>query len=176
MERKEQIKELNRLYNRKMADLVAIYGKPGVGKTKLIDETFNGKIVFKHTGLPPVDKGNRKQLNLQLEHFYNSLIMHGMVANNKPKDWFDAFLLLEKYLNEKNDGCRQVAFLDEISYLDTPKSYFLMGFESFWNNWACCRKNLMVIVCSSDESWIKEKLINNCGGLYDRVTWPMGIS
>ena len=39
-----------------MADLVAIYGKPGVGKTKLIDETFDGKIVFKHTGLPPVDK------------------------------------------------------------------------------------------------------------------------
>ena len=88
---KEQIKELNRLYNRKMADLVAIYGKSGVGKNKLIDETLDGKIVFKHTGLPPIDKGNRKQLNLQLEHYYNSLIMHGVITNDKPKDWPDAF-------------------------------------------------------------------------------------
>ena len=34
----------------------------------------------------------------------------------------------------------------------------------------------MVIVCGSEVSWIKDKLINNCGGLYDRVTWEIEVN
>ena len=44
--RKQEVKELNRLYNRNKAELVAIYGRRRVGKTYLVDETFEGKITF----------------------------------------------------------------------------------------------------------------------------------
>ena len=42
--RVQEVKELNRLYARERAELVAIYGRRRVGKTYLVDETFAGKI------------------------------------------------------------------------------------------------------------------------------------
>jgi len=63
-----------------------------------------------------------------------------------------------------------VIFIDEISWLDTPRSDFLMALEHFWNGWACSRSDIMLIVCGSATSWIMNKLINNHGGLHNRLT------
>lgn len=174
--RKQEVKNLNRLYDRNQAELVAIYGRRRVGKTYLVDETFAGRITFRHAGLSPAEENSRGLLKLQLDHFYNSLELHGMEKCEKPTNWLDAFLLLEKFLQSKDDGARQVVFLDELPWLDTPKSGFIRAFEAFWNTWGCHRKNLMVIVCGSANSWIQDKLINNHGGLYNRVTYEIKLS
>lgn len=174
--RKKEVKELNRLYERKQAELIAIYGRRRVGKTYLVDETFAGRITFRHAGLSPADENSKGLLKLQLNHFYNSLKLHGMEKCDKPSNWLDAFLLLEQFLQSRDDGSRQVVFLDELPWLDTPKSGFIRAFEAFWNTWGCHRKNLMVIVCGSANSWIQDKLINNHGGLYNRVTYEIKLS
>lgn len=174
--RREEVKDLKRLYNGKKAELVAIYGRRRVGKTYLVDETFSGKITFRHAGLAPGEETSKELLTLQLEHFYNSLVIQGMEKCDKPKSWLDAFLLLEKYLQFRDNGERQLVFLDELPWLDTPKSSFIRAFEAFWNSWACHRKNLMVIVCGSANSWIQDKLLNNHGGLYNRVTYEIKLS
>jgi len=174
--RHKEIKELNRLYDSGRAELVAIYGRRRVGKTFLVDETFSGRITFRHAGLSPADNESEGLLHAQLDHFYNSLDLHGMEACDKPKNWLDAFLLLEKFLQKIDDGSRQLIFLDELPWLDSPRSGFLRAFEGFWNTWACHRKNLMVIVCGSANSWILDNLINNHGGLYGRVTFEIKLS
>lgn len=174
--RKQEVKELNRLYNRDRAELIAVYGRRRVGKTYLISETFEGRITFKHAGLSPAAENAKGLLRLQLDHFYHSLELHGMEACEKPSSWLDAFFLLEKFLQNKDDGSRQVVFLDELPWLDTPKSGFIRAFEAFWNTWACHRKNLMVIVCGSANSWIQDKLLNNHGGLYNRITYEIKLS
>lgn len=174
--RKQEVKELNRLYDRDQAELVTIYGRRRVGKTYLVDETFAGRITFRHAGLSPADENARGLLKLQLEHFYNSLMLHGMEKSEKPKSWLEAFLLLEKFLQKIDDGSRQLVFLDELPWLDTPRSGFIRAFEGFWNTWGCHRKNLMVIVCGSANSWIQDKLINNHGGLYNRITYEIKLS
>ena len=174
--RKQESKELNRLYDSGRSELVAIYGRCRVGKTYLVDETFGGRITFKHAGLSPADEDAKGLLHAQLNHFYNSLILHGMETCEKPENWLDAFLLLEKYLQKKDDGSRQLVFLDELSWLDSPRSGFIRAFEGFWNTWGCHRKNLMVVVCGSANSWVLDKLINNHGGLYGRVTYEIKLS
>ena len=174
--RKRETKELNRLYDSGRAELVAIYGRRRIGKTYLVDETFEGRITFKHAGLSPADEDATGLLKAQLNHFYNSLILHGMEACEKPENWLDAFLLLEKYLQKIDNGSRQLIFLDELPWLDSPRSGFLRAFEGFWNTWGCHRKNLMVIVCGSANSWVLDKLINNHGGLYGRVTYEIKLS
>ena len=174
--RKQEVKELNRLYERDQAELIAIYGRRRVGKTYLVDETFAGRITFRHAGLSPADENARGLLKLQLEHFYNSLMLHGMEKSEKPNNWLEAFLLLEKFLQKIDDGSRQLVFLDELPWLDTPRSGFIRAFEGFWNTWGCHRKNLMVIVCGSANSWIQDKLINNHGGLYNRITYEIKLS
>ena len=174
--REKEVKELNRLYDRNRAELVAVYGRRRVGKTYLIDETFAGRITFRHAGLSPADTDAKGMLKAQLEHFYNSLILYGMKKCIKPDNWLSAFLLLEQFLQKIDNGSRQLVFLDELPWMDTPRSGFIQAFEGFWNNWGCHRKNLMVVVCGSANSWMMNSLINNHGGLYNRVTYEIKLS
>ena len=174
--RKKEIRDLEKLYSSNKAEMVAIYGRRRVGKTYLIDEVFQGKITFRHAGLSPVDGNSRGLLEAQLEHFYNSLKLYGVKDEKRPESWLDAFFMLEKLLQSIDDGTRQVVFLDELPWLDTPRSGFIRAFEGFWNTWGCHRKNLMVIICGSASSWMKNELINNHGGLYGRVTHEIKLS
>ena len=174
--REKEVKELNRLYQRNRAELVAIYGRRRVGKTFLVDETFGNRMTFRHAGLSPADQQPNGLLGAQLEHFYRSLKEQGMKNPEKPSSWMDAFFQLECFLKQKDDGSRQLVFLDEMPWMDTPRSGFIQAFEGFWNNWACHRKNILVMVCGSANSWIQDHLINNHGGLYNRVTYEIKLS
>lgn len=175
--RKQEIAELNSLYNSGKAEFVAIYGRRRIGKTYLVDESMKGRISFRHAGLSPVDEAGRKnQTKDQLRQFYFSLQIFGMKKSKCPSTWFEAFFMLEQWLQSIDDGSRQVIFLDELPWMDTPKSGFTTAFEGFWNNWACHRDNLMLIVCGSANSWIQDNLINNHGGLYGRVTCEIRLS
>lgn len=176
--RTREIEQLTNLYNRNSAELVAIYGRRRVGKTYLVDEVFNERITFRHAGLSPIEMEEVQgagPMKKQLQAFYFSLLYHGMKRTRCPKDWLEAFYMLEVFLNERDNGSRQVVFLDEFPWMDTNKSGFVTAFEAFWNGWGCHRKNLMVIVCGSASSWIMDKLINNHGGLYNRVTYEIKL-
>lgn len=174
--RKKEIEELNKIYHSGKAELVAIYGRRRIGKTYLVDETFKGRITFRHAGLSPVEENKKGLLKAQLEHFYYSLLLQGMRKSKKPESWLEAFYMLERFLESIDDGSRQVVFLDELPWLDTPRSGFMTAFEGFWNTWGCHRDNLVVIVCGSANSWILDKLINNHGGLYNRVTYEIKLA
>lgn len=176
--RLQEVAELTRLYEGKNAELVAIYGRRRVGKTYLVDEVFRDKITFRHAGLSPVELSENKEMRpmqMQLKAFYYSLLQHGMKKSHCPKDWLEAFFMLEMYLRDIDDGSRQLIFLDELPWMDTPKSGFITGFEGFWNSWACHRHNVMVVICGSANSWMRDKLINNHGGLYGRVTYEIKL-
>ena len=174
--RTREVKELNRIYNSNKPELLAIYGRRRIGKTYLVDQVFKNKITFRHAGISPSDDSEKNAMGRQLDHFYLSLQLQGMKKNKKPKNWLEAFFLLEKHLQDIDDGSRQVVFFDELPWMDTPKSGFVSAFEAFWNTWGCHRDNLMVVVCGSANSWIADTLINNHGGLYGRLTHEMKLS
>ena len=175
--REKEVSELLERYDCNEAQFVAVYGRRRVGKTYLIDETFKGRITFRHAGISPVESGDEpkgRPVKKQLQAFYYSLISQGMKKDHCPSDWLEAFFMLEMFLQKIDDGSRQLIFLDELPWMDTPKSGFITGLESFWNNWACHR-NVMLIVSGSATSWMRDKLINNHGGLYGRVTWEIKL-
>ena len=101
--RKKEISELNSLYYSDKAELVAIYGRRRIGKTYLVDETFKGRIPFRHAGLSPVDENKKGMLKAQLEHFYYSLLIQGMKKSKKPENWLEAFYMLEMHLEKIDD-------------------------------------------------------------------------
>lgn len=175
--REKEVSELLERYDCNEAQFVAVYGRRRVGKTYLIDETFKGRITFSHAGISPIESGDEpkgRPVKKQLQAFYYSLISQGMKKDHCPSDWLEAFFMLEMFLQKIDDGSRQLIFLDELPWMDTPKSGFITGLESFWNNWACHR-NVMLIVSGSATSWMRDKLINNHGGLYGRVTWEIKL-
>ncbi len=175
--RKNELKELQQLYTSGKAEFVAVYGRRRVGKTFLIDEALKEKITFRHAGLSPVDeKGNANNLKRQLQNFYQSLQLAGMRKSHCPKNWLEAFFMLEQHLQTIDKGERQVVFLDELPWMDTPRSGFVTALESFWNGWACHRTNMMLIVCGSANSWMLNNLVNNHGGLYGRTTYEIKLA
>lgn len=176
--RKQEIKELLSLEESGKSELVALYGRRRVGKTYLINELFQDRIVFKHTGLSSEETKNipGTKITAQLKAFQASLFLAGDTNTKQIKNWNDAFIRLIKFLETKNQDERMIVFLDEFPWMDTPKSDFIAAFSWFWNNWGSTKKNLMLIICGSASSWIIDNLINAHGGLYDRLTYSIKIS
>ena len=174
--RNTEIEELMRLYRGKRPEFVAVYGRRRVGKTYLIKELFKDKMTFYHTGMSPMDIESSNILQDQLKSFYNSLVRYGWESEELPKTWLDAFFMLMKLLESVDATKRQVVFIDELPWMDTPRSKFLSALEYFWNSWGSGRDNLMLIVCGSATSWMEDNLINNYGGLYGRLTYEIKLS
>ena len=146
---KEQM-ELRKAYESKESQLVAIYGRRRIGKTYLVNEAFNHVFAFHHSGL------KRGGLKEQLKQFWMSLRQQGHWDCPKLKDWQEAFFELGNFLSRLPEG-RKVVFLDEMPWMDTFRSNFLMAFEGFWNGWAAFRTDILLVVCGSATTWILKK-------------------
>lgn len=163
--RSKQQEELRALVESRESQFCAIYGRRRIGKTYLVRETFNYHFTFQHTGLAD------QPLKKQLSSFRDSLISAGALKQPVPKNWSEAFTALQNFLQNSEDK-KKVIFIDELSWIDTPKSGFVSALEHFWNAWATARKeqDIVLIVCGSSTSWITNKIINNHGGLHNRLT------
>ena len=162
------------------AQFIVVYGRRRVGKTFLVNEFFQNTYAFKHTAVSPLNEKLKPKRNLQkiqLKEFHYSLRSYGLQAGEPiPADWFEAFHQLQELLDaRKKDGEPRVVFLDELPWLDTPKANFMLAFEHFCNDWVLARKDVKLVVCGSATSWILDKLVNDKGGLYGRVTLPMFV-
>jgi hypothetical protein len=163
--RQEEIATLKSLKQSNEPAFVAVYGRRRVGKTYLIRQFFNDTFTFQLTGIANVE------LPQQLGNFRSAFIRYFPEFEDKPvaKDWFQAFQQLITAL-EADDSPRKTLFLDELPWLDNTKSYFIAALEHFWNSWASARKDILLIVCGSSASWMINNLLNNKGGLHNRVT------
>ena len=155
--------ELLEAFKSEYSQFAAVYGRRRVGKTFLIRETFNYNFTFEHSGV--ANGNNRKQLRA----FRDSLVEAGMEKMAIPANWMDAFGLLRQLIKQSQDA-KKVVFIDEIPWMDTPRSDFLSALEFFWNAFASARKDVLLIICGSATSWIINKVLKNHGGLHNRVT------
>jgi AAA+ ATPase superfamily predicted ATPase len=163
--REEEIKVLTNLLSAKEADLLVVYGRRRVGKTFLIRNTYSNEMAFEYAGI------HEAPLAVQLAEFTTTLNRFaGSYKWATPKTWTEAFQFLKDYLTPLLKRKKRVIFFDEFPWIDTPRSFFLAAFEHFWNTWASVQPNLVVVICGSSASWMIKKVINNRGGLHNRVT------
>ena len=115
--RTKELKTLEKLYKSSRSEFVAVYGRRRVGKTFLIKEVFGDKYSFYMTGL------FTGKLKVQLINFHTALgkFDKSVLEKEIPTTWFKAFQQLIDYL-EKSEVNRKVVFIDELPWLDTPKS------------------------------------------------------
>lgn len=161
--REAEIKRLETAYDSKESEFVAVYGRRRVGKTYLVRETFKDRFAFYHSGLA------QATLRRQLARFRQSLLECGAAEVGNLSDWDSAFDALKRLIRA-SAMVRKVVFIDEMPWLDTPRSGFVSALESFWNGWAAGRGDVVLIVCGSAASWIVKNLFQNKGGLHNRVT------
>ncbi len=147
------------------SELVAVIGRRRVGKTYLIDSVYKEHIIFEVTGLQNASKKEQlENFMLQLAAAYG-----GIPPLKTPTSWLQAFALLIAYLKQVTTSKKKVVFLDELPWLATHKSGFLNGLSYFWNSWAV-KQSIVVVICGSAASWMIQKVVNNRGGLHNRIT------
>lgn len=163
--RKEEKILLERALESRESEMIAVIGRRRVGKTFLVKETYEGDIIFEITGLQDAN------LAKQLSHFNFTLQRYAKspVPIKEPKNWLEAFQLLVMYLDSLPLKEKKVIFFDEVPWMATGKSDFLTGLGFFWNSWAV-NQNIVIVICGSAASWMIDKVVNNKGGLHNRIT------
>ena len=162
--RETEIQEFSRYYSSGKPEFIAVFGRRRVGKTYLINALYESQFAFYTTGI--ID-GTREE---ELTGFHTSLMRYGFTGR-KAETWMAAFENLRELLDsKKKSGKRMVVFMDELPCMATPKSGFVKSLDFFWNSWGCHQKELMLIVCGSATSWIIRNIIDNRGGLHNRIT------
>ena len=126
--RAKEIAELMGIYRRKQSQLVAVYGRRRVGKTFLIRELFKENFAFYHTGVSPAELQGKNLLEEQLSAFYVTLKRHGYQSATPPTNWMEAFNCLIELLSKTDKNSRTVVFIDEMPWMDTPRSGFITAF------------------------------------------------
>jgi AAA+ ATPase superfamily predicted ATPase len=166
---KEQAILLN-LLEKQESQFCVIYGRRRVGKTYLIRQTYQNNFLFAHTGVAGGSKAT------QLKEFYMSLLRYGLPKQGgKPNDWSEAFMYLLTLVEKAPSSQKKVIFLDELSWLDAKQSGFVSALEHFWNGYLSAREDIVLVTCCSSTTWIINNIINNTGGLYNRITEQINL-
>jgi hypothetical protein len=170
--REEEINILERIYTSNKPEFLALYGRRRIGKTFLIRKFFEDKsaVFFNTTG------AKNGTLVEQLGHFSDQIskTFYNGVALVAPKSWDSAFTLLTDAINNTK-AKKVVLFLDEIPWMATRKSRLLQTLDYYWNQHWSNDKKIKLIICGSSASWIVKKVINNKGGLHNRITHRMHL-
>jgi len=164
--RTKELAILERVDQSLQSEFVAVYGRRRVGKTLLIRHYFRNRIAFQLTALAQTSTTEHQLLNF---HLTLDELQATAKAIAPPENWLYAFHRLKSYLSSLQSD-KKVVFIDELPWLDTEGSEFLQALEHFWNSWASARDDIILIVCGSAASWMINNLINNHGGLHNRIT------
>jgi DNA-binding MarR family transcriptional regulator len=149
-------------------EFLAVYGRRRVGKTFLVREFFGERIVFSLSGAV------NTTMKRQLRNFDEALAETGDVSE-RAADWFEAFRFLKDHIKRLKRKGKKVIFIDELPWLATQKSGFLSALDHFWNTFVSAREDLLLVICGSATSWIVDNVINDRGGLHNRVTKQLWV-
>jgi len=162
--REKELNVLKKLLRSEKAEFLAIYGRRRIGKTFLIHEFFKDKgLYFEITGS---NKASKKE---QLKNFTRELRTL-FPGNYEFDDWTDAFDALLKGIELKDHSKKFIFFIDELPWFSSPKSGFLSALDYFWNRHLSRLSNVLLIVCGSAAHWMIKKVINDKGGLHNRLS------
>lgn len=162
-----ELRLLKEYFSSGRSEFVAVYGRRRVGKTFLIRAAAKDAFAFYMTG------SSESSLERQLLNFALAMQKYSKSEELQiAKSWIQAFNSLGRYLEALPAGPK-VVFIDEMPWLDTPRSGFIPALENFWNSWASLRDDVKLVVCGSATSWMLNNLIHSRGGLHNRLTHYM---
>ena len=173
--RKKELKVLNNICDSKGSSFAAVYGRRRIGKTYLINYMFKEHrrecLFFNYTGISELPK------EIQIANFIDRIYEWFRVKPTESiSDWSAIFRFLKYTIDDevekRNHKDKVIVFLDEIPWIDpNNKDGFLSALGYFWNTYCEERGNIVLVICGSNASWIKNRIFEeSTGPLYKRLT------
>lgn len=156
--RQEQLDQLNRLLHKQVGSFVTCRGRRRVGKSTLIEHFAKtcGARFIKLEGIKP----NAKYTNdHELRAFAEQLAVQTGAESSPSSNWLNAFVRLDREI--RDDGQWTVVLLDEIAWFGYYDPMFSDTVRVAWENYWRKHDRLIVVVCGSVSSWIRENIIDN---------------
>ncbi len=161
VDRVEEIKTLNKEYNRESAAFVVIYGRRRVGKTALINHFCKGKKSIYFLATEENETENRNSFkNLVAELLNNDLL-----SNATFESWEPIF----KVIATESEKERIVLVIDEFQNLGKVNKAFPSVMQKIWDE-ILKKSNIMLIICGSLINMMTSQVLNYDSPLYGRRT------
>lgn len=155
--REGQIEQLESLWRKRVGSLVTCRGRRRIGKSTLIEQ-FAKKTASRFIKIEGVKPKPKFANENELEAFAMQLAAQTGADPTTPSNWLNAFIRL----NDKiRDDERTVVLLDEVSWLGHYDEMFADTLRIAWENYWKKHDRLIVVLCGSVSTWIKENVIDN---------------
>ena len=167
--RQEEAQILQDLLSSSEPEVLALYGRRRIGKTFLIRAFFDGLqdvIFFNVTG------AKHGAMAEQIEHFMKEVdnVFYGGMRIERKKNWDETFSVLTNAFKTIAAHKKIVLFFDELPWMATRNARLLPAIDYYWNQYWSRDARVKLIICGSSASWIINKVINDKGGLHNRIT------
>jgi len=111
----------------------------------------------------------------QIKHFTQQIsdIFYKGARLVAGKNWDETFEMLTHAFDTVDKKDKIVLFLDEFPWMATQNSKLLQGLDYYWNQYWSNDNRIKLVICGSSASWIIDNIVNNKGGLHNRITKNM---
>jgi uncharacterized protein len=156
VDRKQEISLLNKIYDQGKAELILLYGRRRIGKTRLLKEFIKDKNSFYFIG----------DISADILKTFETVIKERFVKFQNWDDFFD-FLTIE---GKK----RAVVILDEFQYLYKVEKAWPTIMQRRWEDLK--NTKIMIILCGSIISSIYKIAMGYGSALYGRKTYEIELT
>lgn len=155
--REDVLSKLDSLLGKRVASLVTCRGRRRIGKSTLI-ERFAKNNEARFIKIEGVRPGRTTNNASELRSFAEQLSLQTDAESSMPDNWLSAFKRLNREINDQE---LTVVLLDEISWMGHYDELFADTIKIAWDNMWKKHDRLIVVLCGSVSSWIREKLVDN---------------
>jgi AAA+ ATPase superfamily predicted ATPase len=158
--RKEELKQLNLLLDKRSASLVVVRGRRRVGKSRLIEEFAKKHRFLRFSGIPPTnDVTAQSQRDIFFQQLGQQVQLPWNPAGWESKNWSSLFYALAEQTREG----RVIILFDEISWMGSHDPLFLGQLKNAWDMEFKKNDKLILIFCGSVSTWIEKNIIKSTG-------------
>ena len=155
--REDILEDMMSLWGKRVSSLVTCRGRRRIGKSTLVAE-FARKSSARFIRIEGI-KPKRGFTNAdELQNFAMFLSLQTGATAESYDNWAQAFKALA---NQVDDGGRTVVLLDEISWMAHYDPHFPDILKIAWDTMFKSHDRLILVLCGSVSSWIKDNIIDN---------------
>ena len=154
--REDLIESLMSLWGKRVGSLCTCRGRRRIGKSTLIEHfarLSEARFIRIEGVKPQTGYANASELRA----FAIQLSAQTDCSDDIPTDWLKAFIRLDEQIDDR----KTVVLIDEVSWLGHYDAMFADIVKLAWDNYWKKHDNLIVVLCGSVSSWIREQIIDN---------------
>jgi len=167
--REYELSLLNKSYNSKRSELIAVYGRRRIGKSYLIKQYGLGKNFWAFEGLEGLSTPK------QIDHFKNQLkkyIQDPLIDSIQFKGWTQVFDYLTQKIQEEDR--KVILFFDELQWMAAGQIKLISLIKYYWDkDWKDL--NIQFILCGSIASFMVDKVVRS-SALYGRINFDIQVT